>query len=71
MSLLTLIQIFISIALIVLILLQEKSGGIGGAFGGSDGGFYQTKRGLDKIFFISTIVLIIIFTLLSLLNLIF
>ena len=62
-----------AIIVIVLVLLQDKSsGGIGSAFGGGgDGGeVYQRRRGIDKIFFISTIVFSAIFAVLSILNLI-
>jgi protein translocase SecG subunit len=65
------IQIIISIILIVLILLQERSGGLSGIFGGQGGEFYQTRRGLERIMFISTIVLVAAFIALSLLNLVF
>jgi len=65
------IQAIIGVLIIVLILLQERSTGLSGIFGG-EGGFYQTRRGIEKIIFISTIVLGIIFiglSLYSLLNL--
>ncbi len=68
---LTIAQVVVSITLIILILFQERSSGVGGIFGGSEGGFYQTRRGLEKAIFISTIVLMIIFGILSLLNLVF
>jgi len=45
----------------VSILLQERSAGLSGIFGGEGGGFYQTRRGLEKIIFVSTIVLLIVF----------
>jgi preprotein translocase subunit SecG len=54
------IQIIVSTLLIVAILLQQKGTGLGGAFGGS-GEVFQTKRGLEKSLFISTIILSIIF----------
>ena len=62
------LQILISAALIVLILLQERSAGLSGIFGG-EGGFYQTRRGLEKTIFRSTIVLTIAFVALAILNL--
>lgn len=55
----SILQIIISIILIVLILLQERGSGLSGVFGGSEGGFYQTRRGLEKIIFITTIILIV------------
>jgi protein translocase SecG subunit len=56
-------QIIVSAVLLVLILLQERSSGLSGAFGGSgsEGGFYQTRRGLEKFIFVGTIVLTIVF----------
>lgn len=64
---LSVVQIIISIILIVLILLQERSSGLSGVFGG-EGEFYQKRRGLEKLVFSATIILIIVFVILSLLN---
>lgn len=58
-------QLVIAILLMVAILLQNRGAGLGGVFGGT-GGVYLTKRGLEKKLFIATIVLAIIFILLSL-----
>ncbi len=55
------IQIILAVAIIILILLQERSSGISGLFGGSDAGFYQARRGMEKVIFYSTIVLIVLF----------
>lgn len=55
------LQIAVSIALIILILLQERSAGLSGLFGGEGGGFYQARRGLERSIFISTIVLSLVF----------
>ncbi len=63
------LQILISAALVVLILLQERSAGLSGVFGG-EGGFYQTRRGLEKTIFRGTIVLAIAFLALAILNLV-
>ena len=67
-------QIVISIIVIVFILLQERSsaGGLGGLFGGGggDGGFYQTRRGLERFLFWATIILVLAFAALALLNLV-
>ncbi len=63
-------QIIISVILIVLILLQERSSGLSGMFGGGgEGEFYQKRRGLEKMIFRATVVLVIIFAGLSLANL--
>ena len=49
------------------ILLQSSSSGLGGAFGGSDDEIAaSTRRGADKFVFVSTIVIAILFCLVSL-----
>lgn len=67
--LISVLQIVISLILIVLILLQEQSSGLSGVFGGGEGEFYQKRRGMEKLIFRATIVLVIIFAGLSLANL--
>jgi protein translocase SecG subunit len=61
-------QIVVSAILIVLILLQERSSGLSGIFGGETGGFYQTRRGFEKSIFIATIVLGVVFAALAILQ---
>jgi len=58
-------QIVASLLLVLAILLQNRGAGLGGVFGGS-GGVYLTKRGIEKKLFIATIILAVIFILLSL-----
>ncbi len=58
---LTIIQIAIAIVIIVLILLQERSSGMSGLFGGDSGGLYQTRRGMEKTMFYLTIIMCIAF----------
>lgn len=67
----SLAQIVVSVILIILILLQERSAGLSGIFGGQEGEFYSTRRGLERLIFAATIVLIILFAGLSLLNIVF
>ena len=67
---LSIAQIIISAVVIVLVLLQERSSGLSGVFGGSESGAYQTRRGLEKIIFVSTVILTVAFAALSLINLI-
>ncbi|OGZ01414.1 MAG: preprotein translocase subunit SecG [Candidatus Liptonbacteria bacterium RIFCSPLOWO2_01_FULL_53_13] len=67
---LAILQIIVSIAIIALILLQERSAGLSGIFGGGGGGFYQTRRGFERIIFGSTIVLAILFVVLALAQLV-
>ncbi len=63
-------QIVVSILLIALILLQERSSGLSGILGGGEGGFYQTRRGLEKFVFWSTIVLAAAFAAMALASLV-
>jgi len=58
------LQILVSISLVILILLQSKGVGLGSTFGGG-GGFYRSRRGIEKIFVYLTIFLIIVFFTLS------
>lgn len=56
------IQIILAVGIVVLILLQERSAGMSGLFGGGEGGgIYQTRRGLEKIVFYATIIGSIVF----------
>ena len=65
MAFLKIFQLIIAVALILAVLLQNKGAGLGGLFGGSNN-VYSSKRGLDKILFIITIVLVITFFVVSL-----
>ena len=59
------IQIVLSVAIIALILLQERSAGMSGLLGGGDSGYYQARRGIEKLVFYSTIVLAVVFVVLA------
>jgi preprotein translocase subunit SecG len=61
-------QIIVSVVLIALILLQERSSGLSGIFGGDSGGAYQTRRGMEKSIFIATIACAVAFVTLAILN---
>ncbi len=63
-------QIVVSIILIALILVQERSSGLSGVFGGQGATPYQTRRGLEKAIYWGTIVAAAIFALLAILNLV-
>ena len=58
-------QIIVSVLLIAAILLQRRSGGLSPAFGG-DGGFYRTRRGIERGLFFATIALAVLFITLAL-----
>ena len=53
-------QIIVAVALIVVLLLQVRGGGLGGIFGQADTTF-RTRRGLEKTLFQFTIVLVLVF----------
>lgn len=69
-NVLPILQIVVAVFLIVSILLQQRGQALGSAFGG-EGGFYATRRGIQKKIFWATIVLGVLFILLALLNLTF
>ena len=52
-----------AVGIIVLVLLQERSGGASGIFGGGGdfGGVYQARRGMERVIFRATIVLAVAF----------
>lgn len=63
-------EIVISVLLVALVLIQERSSGLSGVFGGSGDSSYQTRRGAEKMVFIATIVAAIAFVALSIVKLI-
>jgi preprotein translocase subunit SecG len=64
-------QIIISLALVAIILLQGRRGDLGGSvFGGSSSAIYQKRRGLERTIFNITIILSVVFFLLTLVNVI-
>ncbi len=67
----TFFQIVVSAAIITLILLQERSAGLSGIFGGDGGGLYQTRRGWEKMIFRGTVVLVIVFVGLTIFQLVY
>jgi len=69
-TILPFVQIIIAILLIVFILLQQRGTALGSAFGGEGGGFYATRRGIQKKIYWATIICGVLFIALALLNLI-
>lgn len=57
-------QIILAIVLVAAVLLQVRGGGLGGIFG-TQTGMYRTKRGIERTLFRLTIVLIVIFIIVS------
>ena len=65
-------QITVSVILVVVVLLQPSTAGVGGSFGGSSGiNAFRTKRGFEKALFIATIVLGVLFIALGILAIVF
>jgi len=60
-------QIIAAVVLTVVILLQVSGGGLGGIFGQPDS-TYRSRRGMEKTLFQFTIVLVILFIVLSILS---
>ncbi|GAB4141216.1 MAG: hypothetical protein Fur0024_3190 [Patescibacteria group bacterium] len=52
-----------SIIIIFLLLIQNKSGGLSSTFGGS-GGFYGTRRGIERSVFMLTWIMVFVFAVL-------
>ena len=66
---LRIIQIIIAVAVIVFILLQVRGAGLGSIFGGSSAGsVFKTRRGVERLIFNITIVLVVLFAVVSILS---
>jgi preprotein translocase subunit SecG len=61
-------NIALSIIIVILILIQGKGAGLGSAWGGG-GEMFQTRRGIEKATLRITVILIVVFLLISLVNL--
>jgi preprotein translocase subunit SecG len=59
-------QIIVAVALVGVLVLQVKGGGLGGIFGQADS-VYRTRRGVEKTMVQITIVLSVLFMILSVL----
>lgn len=60
-DLLKAIQIVISISMVVIILMQTRSAGMGNIFGGGGGSSFKSRRGTEAMLFNGTIVLGVFF----------
>ncbi len=63
-------QIIVAILLIVFILLQQRGTALGSAFGSEGGGFYATRRGIQKKIFWASVICGVLFIIFALSNLI-
>ena len=61
-------QLVLAIALILVIMVQVRGGGLGGIFGQPDT-VYRTKRGVEKTLFQLTIVVVVLFVIISIVTL--
>ena len=66
---LTIATIVVSVILSLIILLQQRSAGIGQAFGGGSA-VYRSRRGVERVLFNITIVLAIVYIALAIANII-
>jgi preprotein translocase subunit SecG len=68
MTLLHVAQIIIAVMVIVIILAQARGGGLGGIFGGTGESAFKSRRGVERTLFRFTIILIVVFILISILS---
>lgn len=63
-------QIILGVALVVMIMLEVRGSSMGGFLGGGDSPVYRTRRGFERTLFNMTIVVTILFFAVSFLNVI-
>lgn len=68
-TILSVLQIAVPVLLIVCILLQQRGTALGSAFGGEGGGFQSKRRGIEKKIYVATIVLGVLFLVVSFISL--
>lgn len=69
-NIIALSQIVLGVTLVILVLIQQRGGGLG-VLGGLNTQFYGTRRGLEKIIFFSTIIIGTLFIFLTILTFLF
>ena len=65
---LSIAQIVVSVALVAVLLMQVRGGGLGGIFGQPET-IYRTRRGIQKTLFRFTVFLVVVFVILALVRL--
>jgi protein translocase SecG subunit len=72
MTLLPYLQIILAVLLVAAILIQRSEASTGGIFGGTDNwnAAYHTRRGFEKVLFNATIIMGVLFAVISFLALI-
>lgn len=66
---LNIFAVIVAVLLIIVIMLQMQGSGLSGSFGGS-GEFYRSKQSIDKLLVWATIILTVLFGILSIILLI-
>lgn len=66
-NLITILQIILGITLVILVIIQQRGGGLG-VLSGTSTQYYGTRRGLEKLVFIGTIITGTLFIILNLLS---
>ncbi len=67
-NILLILNIIFSVLIVVFILIQGRGAGLGSAWGGG-GEMFQTRRGMEKVILWLTTIFIVIFLVVSLINL--
>lgn len=67
-NILLLVNIILSALVVILILIQGRGAGLGSAWGGG-GEMFQTRRGIEKLTLRITVILILLFFTISMINL--
>ena len=65
---LNIVQIIVAASLIALVIIQARSGGLGGVFG-ADSAVYRTRRGVERTLFNATVAMAVVFFLLAIITL--
>jgi protein translocase SecG subunit len=68
---LNLAQIILSLALVALVLLEVRSSGTGGVFGGSQSSLIRKRRGPELLLFRLTVITSVLFFLVAIINVLF
>ncbi len=59
-------EIIVALSLIAIVMIQARgAGGLGGIFGGQESSGYRTRRGIEQLLFRFTIILGVIFVIIS------
>ena len=66
-TIIDIVQIVIAILMVVVILLQQQGSGLSDVFGGG-GSTYHSRRGMEKVLFVFTIALAVLFVVVAILR---